>query len=290
MHKIGITTIIIVLLHAVLMIDSAYAGQPVVLTQGQASYSLGKRLEYLVDPTGRLTIDDVLSSTYSAKFQSSTVDVPHFGFTKSSLWFRVDLRADRTLHPSQLWLLESQYPLLNWIDVYLLNDKGEIQAQHGGNRRSFHNRSIITRHPNFNLEIPPGEKRTLFVNIRTEGSAVVPLVLWDAQAFMKTQQDVQLVMGLYFGGIIAMLAINLLALVVTRDASFVYYIFHLSSIGLFFFAMNGYLFQYIFPDRPEIAWHASLYLAGITCFAMLQFCRSCVDFSTQIPRANTIIN
>jgi hypothetical protein len=74
-----------------LHITSAHAQESIILTDGHEKYPLGLHLEYLEDPTGGLTIDDVTSTGYGTQFVSGEKDIPVIGFTDSAYWVRVRL-------------------------------------------------------------------------------------------------------------------------------------------------------------------------------------------------------
>ncbi len=60
-----------------------------MLTDAQTQYPLGLHLEYLEDPTGGLTIDQVTSKDYDTQFIPSATEVPVIGFAGSAYWVRV---------------------------------------------------------------------------------------------------------------------------------------------------------------------------------------------------------
>src|SRR5512136_2696102 len=75
---------------------------PVVLTDAQESYPLGRQLDLLADPPGTLTIDDVRSPENAGQFAHSSQEVPAFNGSAKAYWARVTLR-NASSHP--MWIL-----------------------------------------------------------------------------------------------------------------------------------------------------------------------------------------
>lgn len=98
--------------------------QPLVLTDEQGEYPLGRHMDILEDPSGELTIDQVASPEYAPHFTPSPADVPVYGYTNSVYWLRMRLRNE--VSSTNQWLLEVIFPNLNYVDLYLPLDGGGI--------------------------------------------------------------------------------------------------------------------------------------------------------------------
>jgi hypothetical protein len=59
---------------------------PVVLQSGQETYTLGRHLEILRDPSMELTIQDVTSAAYQDQFFLSNFETPNFGYQTVAYW------------------------------------------------------------------------------------------------------------------------------------------------------------------------------------------------------------
>ncbi len=77
---------------------------------------LGRVLDYLEDPSGELTIDDVASPAFAARFVRSQVDAPNFGYTASAYWVRIRLRCS-IAHDTE-WRLELGFANIQHIECY----------------------------------------------------------------------------------------------------------------------------------------------------------------------------
>jgi hypothetical protein len=63
-----------------------------ILEDPGTRYPLDLHLEYLEDPEGTLTIQDVTQPEVSAQFTLNTQETPNFGITESAYWLRFRVR------------------------------------------------------------------------------------------------------------------------------------------------------------------------------------------------------
>jgi two-component system, sensor histidine kinase LadS len=266
----------------------AFCGEVLVLGDGVERYALGRHLDYFDDKSASLPFSEIMSEAFAGRFQSNRSETPNFGHTVSNLWFRVALQND-SLTRSE-WLLEVQAPRLHQAEVYLAGEDGRIDYQVSGMSLPFSYRAVVSRHINFKLTLLPGQKKNLFVRATGAGSMQLPMVLWQPEAFTKADHDEQMLMGLYYGAIIAILLVNLMAFATTRDITFIYYVAYLASFGLFQFALNGHWFEYVFSNRPEMMQWILLLLIALASSSGLQFTRAFFDLRQHMPRANRLLH
>ncbi|WP_197479419.1 7TM-DISM domain-containing protein, partial [Oleiphilus sp. HI0132] len=79
----------------------------------------GDHLEFFVDPTHGLTIDDVHGYNLW-DWRSNEQEVPSFGFSHDTYWFRFVVPGN-----DHAWLLEINYALLDEIEFYRVKG-GEV--------------------------------------------------------------------------------------------------------------------------------------------------------------------
>ena len=103
------------------MVRSASAqqnSQPVlVLTSQKQEYLLGTYLEYLEDPKGELTFEQVSSAQYDSKFSTGKQDILNFGTTDSVYWLRLRIHNDAPT--AAKWRLELARPTVNTIILFI---------------------------------------------------------------------------------------------------------------------------------------------------------------------------
>jgi two-component system, sensor histidine kinase LadS len=209
-----------------------------------------------------------------------------FGFNDGAYWFHANIRNHN--HDEQRWLLVLQYPLLDNIDVYVRYENGESRHLVSGDMQPFSSRSISYRQPNFWVELPKDENVDLLVRVASKSSIQAPLMLFTPAAFSEMERDVQFVIGIYNGIILALFFYNLVLWLIARDQNHLWYILHITGFGLVLFCLNGLAFEYLWPNKPWMANHAIPLSMCLAQLAMHQFSRLFLNLSERMPIANRI--
>lgn len=217
------------------------------LTDGQAS--LGPRLAFLEDPSQELTLTDI-SGRQAQDWQPSEAQVPNFGFSQSSFWFRIEIINDTTTPGNHL--IEVGNPALDFLDLYVVAN-GQIEDQvFTGDQLPLATRPIKHRNVLLPLNIPQGESRTLYLRAISEGAVQLPVDLWKAQSFYEQDQYSLAVQILFAGIMLALAAYNLFVWLVVREASYAWYVLNVVSITIVQLALHGVTFQFLWPELPSL--------------------------------------
>ncbi|GAB4425174.1 MAG: hypothetical protein Kow0031_04610 [Anaerolineae bacterium] len=224
------------------------APEPVRLTPGQGRYPLGFHLEYLADPSYQLTLDDVTSPEYDAQFVPGQAETQNFGYVKAAYWVRFQVENDTP--DSYEWLLEIARPFLDRIDVYHYSIDGEPpQVYHLGDTYPFSQRPIEHRNFVLALSLPPGSVHTFYVRIAHVERMIFDLYMWNPVTFLQQESYLVLGFGLFYGTLLILMFFNLLLFASVRDIVHLYYAAYAAAIFLAHFALDGFGFQYVWPNQ-----------------------------------------
>ncbi|MGH8026462.1 MAG: 7TM diverse intracellular signaling domain-containing protein [Pseudoxanthomonas sp.] len=194
-----------------------------------------------------------------------------FGFQDGAYWFQAVVSNQG--NPEDKWLLVQEYALSDRIDVYAQYDDGRVVHSAGGDHLPFTQRNIRYRQPNFWLSLPPGHSVNLLVRVQSESSMQVPLTLYSPDAFIEQSRDAQFAIGLYYGILLALFTYNLVLWLTLRDASYFWYLFHITAFGLVLFTLNGLGFEYLWPRSAWLADHMVPLSICLALIGMQQFAR-----------------
>jgi len=259
---------------------------PAELVQGTASMSLTPHLSYLHDKDAIDTTEDAWRRIAADGFQPVPAGKTAFGFQQGAYWFHATVVNHDP--DERHWMLVQRFALLDRIDLFLRYPDGRIVQQSSGDLLPFSARSISYRHPNFRIELPPDQPVEILLRAQSQSSMQVPLELYTPAAFTSLSRDSQFVMGIYYGILLALFVYNLVLWLTLRDPSYFWYLFHISAFGLVLFTLNGYSFEYLWPDNP---WLANVAVPLSICFAIIgmqQFARTFLELPKRFPRGNTI--
>jgi hypothetical protein len=225
----------------------ALAAAAIMLTEGYRSYVVGPKVEYLEDAGGRLAIHDVMSPDFTASWRASRDETQNFGYTDSAYWLRFNVKNARN-HDDTVFL-EIAYPLLSRVELFI---PGEAESPSGhrfaGSLLPFGEREI--NHQNFIFRVPirAGEEKSLYLRCASKSSMTIPLRLWSNQALIEKIYHEVYGFGLYYGGILILIAFNLFLYLSLRDPSYLLYVLHLACYGMFQLTLNGIAAKYVWPD------------------------------------------
>lgn len=234
---------------AMLVLEAGAAGTGTApVAETTARLSLGRHLQYLEDPGADKTLPQVLATLGDPSWDTVTADIPNFGYTDSAYWFTVDLEplqgaAERN------WLLEIAYALPDDIDLYLLSPEGEVERHVAtGDGKPFAARPLEHHHFVFPIELTEDRRQRLLLRVDSSGTIQVPLNLWESGAFQRADQSRLLGQGLYFGIMLVMVLYNFFLYLTIRDTSYLYYVLFVGNFALFQAALQGFAYQYFWPD------------------------------------------
>ncbi len=279
--------LLLVLLLVLLLPGAAHAAEPINLDPGTKRVALGRHLDVLEDPGGALTIEQVSSPAFASRFSPSKEDAPNFGFTGSAIWVSFALQ-DASGRPD--WLLEVGYPLLDHITLYVEQPDGSLLRREGGDRLPFSHRQVADLNEVFVLRLPRRERTTrVFVRVTTGSGLQIPLTLWSRTAFHGERQFRRVLLGLYYGLMLAMLLYNLFIFFSTRDKRYVFYCIYIGCFIIWQFVQTGLATAYLWPDTVWWANCAAPLTTGLVVAASAAFGRRFLDTQQNHPRLDKLL-
>ncbi|HOW82685.1 MAG TPA: 7TM diverse intracellular signaling domain-containing protein [Spirochaetota bacterium] len=267
---------------SVLIPVSSFALDPVRVDDSFSSRVIGTQIEYLEDRDKKLTIDQAPAAD---GWKPSKGESLNFGFTPSVYWFRftVDYAGS---DPMNLFL-DISYPLLNYVDFYIPEGEG-YRVVKTGNHYPFYEREIEDKNFVFNLRQGPG-LHTYYMRVETKSSINFVPTLMTQKAYFHLTQTKTPVFWIYYGLMIIMLIYNFFIFLASRDKSYILYVAFIASYILFQMTLNGYSFQYLWP---EAIWWGSNCLPFFMCSSVATaaiFMRAMMDLPGRFPGVNRVM-
>ncbi len=256
------------------------------LPPGSSDIALSPHIRYHHDTESADRPEDAWRRAAAGEFQPLPDGRDAFGFQRGAFWFHLPIVNRNREEPR--WLLVQSYPLSDRIDVYAKYPDGRIVHHAGGDSLPFTSRSVRYRHPNFRLDLPTDTPVELLVRVQSESSMQVPLRLYTPKAFTELSRDAQLVIGIYYGILLALFFYNLVLWISLRDASYFWYLMHISAFGLVLFTLNGFGFEYLWPNSPWLADRAVPLSICLALIGMQQFARTFLDLPKRWPKGNLV--
>ncbi|GAA3964926.1 sensor domain-containing diguanylate cyclase [Allohahella marinimesophila] len=261
---------------------------PVQLDAPQGRYELSLALRYVEDPAHDLNLARVQDLQEAGELKGGQSKAFNFGFTDSAYWFHVRLQS---LHPDDdEWVLESLYPIMDFLELYIVRPGGEIQHFRSGDSVPFGQRSLSNHNINFAFDLEPEQTVDLYLRAATSGAVQMPLVLWTKDAFFAQDHVSSRLYGLYYGLLLALAIYNLLIFLSIRDMNYLLYVAYIVTYGLFQLSLNGFSFELLWPDSPWWNNRAIAFTMGLGMVFIIAFSQSFLSLKTNAPRTHKLFN
>ena len=195
-----------------------------------------------------MTAEQALAQSH--RFASPSGTPGNLGRTADAVWLRVPLEVPGKQAVRRV--LEIDYPSLNRVDVYLVQQGRVLEHQRLGNELRMEERPLQSRAHAAPLLLAPGDYE-LLLRVQTQSSMVLPLALRTPEDFMAHESHAQMLQGLIAGLALCMLMYSLSHWFSLRDRLFLDYALLLAANITFTAAYFGIGAQYLRPDAPGLS-------------------------------------
>jgi two-component system, sensor histidine kinase LadS len=193
--------------------------------------------------------DSVIVFQNTQKFDGKG-SVLGFGYTSDVIWLKLLLQLPPNKNKD--WLLEVGYPLLDVVELFVVDD-GQLSNRYlSGDSNVFYSRPIHHRNFVFPInssnqnEIKPSEL-TLYLKVQSSSSVRIPLKIWQRQSFYDSEQLETVLQGFYFGALISLFFYNLQIFFSMRVNAYRYYVLYVASYAVLQGALLGFNYQFLWP-------------------------------------------
>ena len=237
------------LLALLLMTLPCLGAEPLVIRDGDlAPTSLSPHLESLVDPTGRLRLDEVLAKERAGLWRPVGGKVPAYGFTKHTVWLRLAVRsAASEPTPLVIDLATARPSHLRW---HVLEAGRLRQSFDAGGADNPTTKARLSRLPVLRLELQPGQTKMVVLRASSDTSLWLPLTAVGPEAYDRLDDDrtARDLMQIDFCVALAFLA--LLLRFAHRQPMYGHIIYLALAYAGYLAGFNGYLAR-LWPGMPH---------------------------------------
>ena len=212
----------------------------------------GHDLEYLVDPSHELKLNNVSKSMGINKYAwlPGKAHTLNFGYSDSSYWIRFTLQ-NSSATSSKLFL-EINNATLDDIQFHQPLETGGYYSNQTGELYPFSTRPIEHRNFVFPVEIAAYSSNTYYIKIKSQQEILIPLVVHSLPTWQNQYHIEYSLFGSFFG--LLFVSILMLATQYSISKNKIYLDFFLYTVLLSFIAgtISGLNNQYIFIDFPHL--------------------------------------
>lgn len=215
----------------------------------EESVALNSLIEYLEDPRGQLSVEDVRRP--GVEWMPVGGEAFNQGYSASAWWLRLRLSysGDGVVER----LLELSYAVLDYVDIYVYSDGRQLQHYILGDKYPFYERPIEHRFFVIPVTWRSGESREIYYRIKTSTAVQAPISIKSPQEFQRTELMTYMAQGIYFGAMAVIAVYNLLIFFSLWDKSYLYYVTFVLAFPLFLASMSGQAYHFLWPQA--IVWN-----------------------------------
>ncbi|MCX7679490.1 MAG: methyl-accepting chemotaxis protein [Spirochaetes bacterium] len=216
---------------------------PLAIAEQFTHENVSPYIEFIEDPTNSLSFEEV---RMRVDWQRPNADTFNFGFTENALWFRFTLENRSRM---DVFLLEITYPMLDSVVLYRPNEMGEYERVETGDLLPFFHREVEYVSFVFYLHQKRGTTSQYFFKIKSSSSSNFSVNLYSSLGFYSKLAREQPVIWIFYGLMIIMVVYNFIIFTSSRDVSYLFYSVFISSWIVLQMCLNGYAFQYLWPQH-----------------------------------------
>ncbi len=204
------------------------------------SRQIGKELQYLEDPSHELALEQVRQRQ---DWQRNDSLVFNQGYSDSSWWVKFTFAPPEK---EQTYVLQVAYAVLDHLDIYVINARGELTHHNMGDKLPFSSRPL--KHRLFSVPIKSAAPVEIYMRVRSSSSIQLPITVSQAQSFWERDIGVNVIHGVYLGGMLCIAIYNMLIFLVLRDRTYLFYVAYVISMATFLACLNGWSYQFLWPQ------------------------------------------
>ena len=261
----------------------AYAPPYPILDTAERS-SLGLYVAWYEDPAGTLTIEDV-ERVAPANFSVADREVLHFGYTRSTYWFRVAMQNARD--SDETLLLEVPHPQLGSIEFFR-PVAGGYAVTRSGTRTERVTGDFDHQNYLFGVTVPTGATETFWFRVQSDLALDFSLNVEMPETFTHAQGIAQIITGVFIGILFTMMFFHAIAWALVREQIFAWYLLFLAAVTAFLLAKLGYI-GVLFLRGPEVQPLVEAISGAIATVAAVQFCRHFLDTRNRQPQLDQLL-
>ncbi len=240
-----------------------------------------------VDATRSLALSDIIQPASADLFQPIEGSLIDFGFGTAQYWVQVDI-LNATQQPGTWWITHD-LPSAENLQVHLLREGQAPQTLLNlSSGDTFTTRAIPYRHLLSAVSLEHGETGRLVISYVTGQATEMPLFAeTPTGVFGRSQAETVRIIGvvaLTFG----MGLISAIYLYSFQGKQGVVYGAYVLTSNLVLFHMEGFTFQFVWPNAPVINHYALTVLSPLSIAFVLLFVSTFSNTSTSYPRLHKL--
>jgi len=279
--------ILLFILVTILKTNLIFAISVVEIKEGTPNYQLGLHVDYLEDKKGIFSLDEVKSTRLSNHFQTSNKEVPSFGYTNSVYWLRFTIK--NPLSYQKRLFLVLNHPFMKHISIYYSNKENQFIKKVAGLAIDPSTVDIKNRNHLFDIDFPPHSETKFYMRFENGGPMGLPLALYEPDFLLNKVDFEHLIMGIFYGIVLALLIYIFFIFTAIRDRSYFLYILVLGAILFYQLTVDGFGYQYLWSNSKWMRINSAIISWNLGIATYVTFSKSFLNARKNTPKLNIVL-
>lgn len=269
-----------------LLIISAFCITAVLVVTSFSSvtrpnYTVVKDIEYLSTEDRQISISKVLNIPDNMWRQIGG-DLTSSNLVNELFWLRFTLS---DFNSAQLRLLEINNVLSDSVNFWFVQNNQILE------NNQINDSFYVTQYGNALFPIPTNKQPlSVYVSTYSKSATDITLNIWQQIDYLKFTSKNNIIMGIFFGLMLAMGLSNLFFYITTRTPTFLVYAGYVMFLALTLAALQGLGYRYIWSDSPWLQQNAVGISANLTACLSTIFCDLLLDVRAYSTRLSKLLN
>ncbi len=239
---------VIILIALFLKTFFAFGDDVVYLGKTEQVFLKGEKLCVFEDKSDKISINEILNKEGKSVFFVPSKN--QFGNSvrgeNTSYWYKIKLKNDSNKNAN--YIIESFNYRIDSIQFYEVIDGVLRVSDSIGVGYDFGKREIKHKNLTHCIGMAPNEEVLLFIRIKNRYDTHIEIVVRKMNFFTSYALTEYFYLGIFYGSIVVILILNLLAGFFLQSRSHFYYVAYILFVGIFFLSKDGMGFQYLWPN------------------------------------------
>ena len=168
-------TILSILLAFIVSVNYAIQPEAFIISEekeGADYYSIAKKAWILEDEKHEISFEEIVNNFdhYAGEFTKIEHEVTNLDFTTSAYWVLFKLK--NTSNSKKHFLLEVARPLTNIVNLYVVDESGNVVLKKSGDEIPYHERDVDHRKLFFNIDLEPNREISYYLYLVSDGEVI----------------------------------------------------------------------------------------------------------------------
>jgi len=212
---------------------SSLAVSDTVRVNSKDRIDLNRSLQYYIDETRTLTIDEVRN----ASFRKVENDVLRLDLTDDNIWLKVTLKS--TLETPANYILEFSDPSIFYIKLYRFTAGKLVEELESGTSASQEEKAVKGNKNNFRINLLPDIPTDLYFRVSSKTSITFSSFIEPEIKANQRYSTEQVLLGAFYGIIFLLVIYSTTLFFITKLRVFLTYAFYVFSLSIFTSIADG---------------------------------------------------